>query len=307
MRIACNLLYDFLNNSPDRISISGGSLLRHRCIPAPPSRKAELKSDPQGNATRIALDNYHTQLTSLSPSLDLSAPLPPGTSLTPVLNTAAASSGNGSLMRLAPVPAFFHRSFDEAMDATDVQGRTTHASAWCVEACRAACVVLLGLLEETGGAGETCEERKKRVLGAGFVPAGADPADERLVYTKREVQSIVEGSYKTKKVDGIKTTGFVIHSLEAALWALWNSNSFEEVCFPSLTTSLQLIQIPNTGNASSPPPRQRRRHGLCNIRSVRGRAVRIGGHSATVGRRFAKTGHIEQRVRSACREGAGTL
>ena len=35
--------------------------------------------------------------------------------------------------------------------------------------------------------------------------------------------------YKDKKASDISTDGFVLSTLEAALWALWHGNSFEEV------------------------------------------------------------------------------
>ena len=131
-------------------------------------------------------------------------------------------------MRLSPVPAFFHKSFAEAIDATDVQGRITHASVLCVEACRLACTILLGLLEETSE-DESCEERKKKVLHEGFLPNGADASDERLKYTTKAVIALRDGAYKEMRVEEIRTSGFVIHSLEAALWALWKASSYEEV------------------------------------------------------------------------------
>ena len=36
------------------------------------------------------------------------------------------------------------------------------------------------------------------------------------------------GSYKTKIEDQIKSTGYVIHTLEAALWCFHTTNTFEE-------------------------------------------------------------------------------
>ena len=41
---------------------------------------------------------------------------------------------------------------------------------------------------------------------------------------------ISNGSYKTKTRDEIKSSGYVIHTLEAALWAFYHSTNFEDGC-----------------------------------------------------------------------------
>ena len=40
----------------------------------------------------------------------------------------------------------------------------------------------------------------------------------------------VRETYKTKPVKELRTSGFVLHTLEAALWALWRAETFEQVC-----------------------------------------------------------------------------
>jgi ADP-ribosyl-[dinitrogen reductase] hydrolase len=46
------------------------------------------------------------------------------------------SSGNGSLMRLAPIPLFFAASYGQALDHAEQSSRTTHASVECLASCR---------------------------------------------------------------------------------------------------------------------------------------------------------------------------
>ena len=137
-------------------------------------------------------------------------------------------------MRLSPIPAFFYKSLSDALDATDSQGRITHMSALCVEACRLACVILISLLED-GTNTEICEERKKRVLDSAYLSECGKTIPERLDFKTREVLSIRDGEYKKKGAEDIRTSGFVIHSLEAALWALWNTTTFEEVSLHNLS------------------------------------------------------------------------
>lgn len=43
-----------------------------------------------------------------------------------------------------------------------------------------------------------------------------------------DVKCVLEGSYKHKTRDEISSTGYVIHSLEAALWCFYNSQNFDD-------------------------------------------------------------------------------
>ena len=47
--------------------------------------------------------------------------------------TDPRSAGNGCLMRLAPVPMFFHRDVVEALHCCGESSRTTHGAAECIE------------------------------------------------------------------------------------------------------------------------------------------------------------------------------
>ena len=51
-------------------------------------------------------------------------------------STDPHSAGNGSIMRLAPVPLFFARRPREAIERSADSSRTTHAATSCVDACR---------------------------------------------------------------------------------------------------------------------------------------------------------------------------
>ncbi|WP_445242639.1 ADP-ribosylglycohydrolase family protein [Microcoleus sp. Pol12B5] len=45
-----------------------------------------------------------------------------------------------------------------------------------------------------------------------------------------EIDEIAAGSFKLRQPPEIKGTGYVVKSLEAALWAFYNSSSFVEGC-----------------------------------------------------------------------------
>ncbi len=44
------------------------------------------------------------------------------------------------------------------------------------------------------------------------------------------IDDIARGSFKSKQPPAIKGTGYVVNSLEAALWAFYRSTSFREGC-----------------------------------------------------------------------------
>lgn len=128
-------------------------------------------------------------------------------------------------MRLAPIPVLYHADPAMALQSSDLQCKITHGSVLCLESCRLATIQILGFLSDTSTS--SFEERKNRVLSLEYLPSGLIESD--LSLTTNEVKALRAGDYKVKTVDAIHTSGFVIHSHEAALWALWNSSSFEEV------------------------------------------------------------------------------
>ena len=42
------------------------------------------------------------------------------------------------------------------------------------------------------------------------------------------IAAIAAGSYRTKAAHQIRASGYVVHTLEAALWAFYNSNNFRD-------------------------------------------------------------------------------
>src|SRR5580692_7004347 len=133
-------------------------------------------------------------------------------------STDKFTAGNGSLMRLAPVPLSFRRNVELAIDNAGESSRTTHAAPTTIDACRYFAGLLLGALEGRS---------KEELLSAFFYPV----ADEQ--YWNRhplspEIAEIAAGSFKQKDPPAIIGSGFVVRSLEAVLWAFNRSDSFRE-------------------------------------------------------------------------------
>ena len=144
-----------------------------------------------GNTVRAALDRYRRTGDPLSGSTD------------------ERSAGNGSIMRLASVPMFYHRDHALAIHYSEQSSRTTHGTQECLCACR-----LLGSMIFRALAGETKDDILFRPLELGLLPP--------------KVEAIAAGGYREKNEDSIRGSGYVVDSLEAALWCFLSTDSFRE-------------------------------------------------------------------------------
>ncbi len=129
-------------------------------------------------------------------------------------------AGNGSLMRLAPVPLFYARGEGgpaEAVERSGESSRTTHGARTAVDACR----YMGGLI-----AGAVNGASKDELLSERYSPAGSDYWEEHPLVD--EVDEVAAGSFKRREPPEIRGRGYVVASLEAALWAFNKGGSFQE-------------------------------------------------------------------------------
>jgi ADP-ribosyl-[dinitrogen reductase] hydrolase len=131
-------------------------------------------------------------------------------------STDSHSAGNGSIMRLAPVPLFFAENLEEAIRLSGESSRTTHGALEAVDACRFMAGLMVGLVEGRS---------KDEILSEGFSPVLGLWEKEPL--TPR-IAEIAAGSFKRRNPPDIRGSGYVVESLEAALWAFYHGASFEE-------------------------------------------------------------------------------
>lgn len=133
-------------------------------------------------------------------------------------STSLHAAGNGSIMRLCPVPMFYARDPAEAITRAAESSRTTHAAATCVDACRYMAGLIVGALHG---------ESKDQLLSPRYAPVPKFWQERPLV---SEIDDIALGSFKEKQPPEIKGSGYVASTLEAALWAFHHSHSFREGC-----------------------------------------------------------------------------
>lgn len=129
--------------------------------------------------------------------------------------TDPRQAGNGSLMRLAPLPIWYASDPAEAMARAAAGSRTTHATEAAVDACRYFAGLLIGAM--SGAPREV-------FLAPRWAPVpGAFDAEPLHV----AVDEVARGSFLRKAPPEIRGTGYVVESLEAALWAFATTDSFE--------------------------------------------------------------------------------
>ncbi|MEW6010338.1 MAG: ADP-ribosylglycohydrolase family protein [Euryarchaeota archaeon] len=120
------------------------------------------------------------------------------------------SAGNGSLMRIAPIPIYFFSKKEEVLKYARLSSCTTHKHPLVVECCTYFAHLLWRAL---------LGEDKDKLLS----PDNHPFTDE----INLELKEVIKGSYKTKNPPQIKARGYVVLSLEAALWAFYNSDNFK--------------------------------------------------------------------------------
>jgi ADP-ribosylglycohydrolase len=130
-------------------------------------------------------------------------------------STADDTAGNGSIMRLAPVPLFFARDPEAAIARSADSSRTTHGATEAVDACRYLGGLIVGALQGRS---------KEDLLTPLFTPVPDLWSREPLT---RRIFTVAAGSFLKRDPPFIRGSGYVVSSLEAALWAFAKSTSFE--------------------------------------------------------------------------------
>ena len=119
------------------------------------------------------------------------------------------NAGNGSIMRLAPVPIHYLDTPELAIQMSEAQSKTTHQAPECLIACRLLAEALIRAIEGRA---------KDDVLA---------PL-QHAIPMSNALKSIADGHYKTKSATQIQGSGYVVASLEAAFWCFWQTDSFKD-------------------------------------------------------------------------------
>jgi ADP-ribosyl-[dinitrogen reductase] hydrolase len=123
--------------------------------------------------------------------------------------TSHDTAGNGSIMRLAPAVLRHIGDENSAAETARLQSATTHGAPACIEACD-----LLARLLHRAITGK----RK------GF----AEISFKRLAPKHPDIRAIASKEWRLKSRDAIASSGYVASTLEAAIWAVDTTTSFED-------------------------------------------------------------------------------
>ncbi|UII74185.1 ADP-ribosylglycohydrolase family protein [Pseudomonas sp. HN11] len=123
-------------------------------------------------------------------------------------STDPFSAGNGSMMRLAPVVLFYFPDVQRVDKFSRQSSLTTHGAQEAVECC-----VVLARAISNALSGATKEQMLK-VSCAGL--------------SAPKVVAIAQGDYCSKRLAKITASGYAVASLEAALWCVFQTDSFAD-------------------------------------------------------------------------------
>lgn len=132
-------------------------------------------------------------------------------------STDPQSSGNGGIMRLAPAPIAHANDRRQAIDVARQQSRTTHGSDLCLAGTDIMTHLLIDAFEERISDFSSDDLRDRLRLHAG------NASREWSV----DLPSWWVSDQPVPARDDIRSSGFVIHTLDAALWACLTGKAFE--------------------------------------------------------------------------------
>ncbi|GBC99752.1 ADP-ribosyl-[dinitrogen reductase] glycohydrolase [bacterium HR17] len=119
------------------------------------------------------------------------------------------TAGNGSLMRCAPIGLRYYRDIGGLLEYSHEASRLTHPN----PLCRAACAFFNCVLA--------------RVLRGWDKNDALSFAMEVMAHAPHELLERVQGIWQ-KSADAVPCSGFVLDTLECALWAWWHHDDVEE-------------------------------------------------------------------------------
>lgn len=132
------------------------------------------------------------------------------------------SNGNGSLMRILPLAFFLydeHEIKNRYQKIKEVSS-ITHAHARSVIACFIYVEYVLELL--AGSDRFTAVANMQKKVNTFLVAIGMNKAEVKIY------ANVLEGDISKLSADEIRSSGYVVHSLEASLWSFLTTASFEE-------------------------------------------------------------------------------
>jgi ADP-ribosylglycohydrolase len=128
------------------------------------------------------------------------------------------SNGNGSLMRTLPIALYFAGDEDWMLEAAHEASAITHAHPRSMMCCGIYCLLAAGLLE---GAGR--EDALEHALRHALHCYRRPPWDKELPH----LGTVLSGDVADLHRFQVRSGGYVVETLEGALWSFMRAESFE--------------------------------------------------------------------------------
>ncbi|KAK6359453.1 hypothetical protein TWF696_000611 [Orbilia brochopaga] len=136
----------------------------------------------------------------------------------------ATFCGNGSLMRTVPIALFYYSSPRETIAThAHAASQLTHPYPTNGEACAVYCILVAAILSHPSATGEQISKSALFDILKSFTFTDAALRLRFQVYNALE-------DFAARDVNLISSSGYVVHSLEAALWAFFSTDSWEAGC-----------------------------------------------------------------------------
>lgn len=140
--------------------------------------------------------------------------------------TGDRSIGNGSLMRILPVALKYHSVSDREMLSFAYRiSSLTHRHPRCLIVCGLYCLMVSELLS-----GRPAKEAYKNMVSR----SGECFTSEGHKEQRHHFARMLSGDIHSLPEDEIKSGGYAIHTLEASLWCLLNSQYYDETVFKAV-------------------------------------------------------------------------
>lgn len=139
-------------------------------------------------------------------------------------------NGNGSLMRILPAAIYFgHLSDEELVKKVSDISKITHGHPRSQLGCSLYALLVKALLE-----GENPEDAYKTMRGKAAKLSWPPELSGELIHYQR----LLGGYLHEVSEEVIQATGYVVYTLEAAVWSLLTTKSFEECLLKSVNLGL---------------------------------------------------------------------
>ena len=140
------------------------------------------------------------------------------------------NNGNGALMRILPAAVYFaHLTDEELVQKVAAISRITHGHPRSQLGCSLYALLIKTLLQ-----GNTPQKAYTMLLGKAAQLRWPVGMREELKYYER----LLSGYMHEVSEEAIQSTGYVVHTLEAAVWALLTTENFDECLLKSVNLGL---------------------------------------------------------------------